>query len=83
MESENSARTSDSSDDEQLVPETPIGSNCERKADAASSVSTNKGSQSQSSHKRKISESSCDSGMKNIVFFTLLDHVMLYRWNHA
>lgn len=83
MESDNSPRTSDSPVDEQLVPETPIGSNCERKADAASSISTNKGSQSQGSNKRKMSEASCDSRMKNMIFFTLLGHVMLYRWNRA
>ena len=72
MESHNSPRTSDSPVDKRLVLETPIGSNCKRKADATSSISTNKDSQSQSSHKRKISESSCDSGMKNMIFFYIV-----------
>lgn len=67
MENDTNPRTN-SSDDEQLVSETSIGSNCEKKADAApgnqTEGSTNNGSQSQNSRKRKMSESSCDEGMQ-------------------
>ena len=67
MENDNNPRTN-SSDDEQLLPETSIGSNREKKADAAlgnqTEISTNKGSQSQNSRKRKMAESSCDQGMQ-------------------
>lgn len=67
MENDNNPRTN-SSDDEQLLSETSIGSNCEKKADPApgnqTEISTNKGSQSQNSRKRKMSESSCDQGMQ-------------------
>ena len=67
MENDNNPRTN-SFDDEQLLSETSIGSNCEKKADAApgnqTEISTNKGSQSQNSRKRKMSESSCDQGMQ-------------------
>ena len=67
MENDNNPKTN-SSDDEQLVSETSIGSNREKKPDAApgnqSDISTNKGSQSQNSHESKMSESSCDEGMQ-------------------
>ena len=67
MENDNNPRTN-SSDDEQLLSETSIGSNCGKKADAAqgnqTEISTNKGSQSHNSRKRKMSESSCDQGMQ-------------------
>ena len=67
MENDNNPKTN-SSDDEQLVSETSISSNREKKADAApgnqTEVSSNKGSQSQNSRKRKMSESSCDEGMQ-------------------
>ena len=67
MENDNNPRTN-SSDDEQLLSETSIGSNCEKKTDVApgnqTKISTNKGSQSQNSRKRKMSESSCDQGMQ-------------------
>ena len=67
MENDNNPRTN-SSDDEQLLSETSIGSNCEKKADPSpgnqTEISTNKGSQSQNSRKRKMSESSCDQGMQ-------------------
>ena len=67
MENDNNPKTN-SSYDEQLVSETPVGSNCEKEADAApgkqTEESANKGSQSQNSRKRKMSESSCDQGMQ-------------------
>ena len=67
MENDYNPKTN-SSDDEQLVSETFIGSNLEKKPGAApgdqTEVSTNKGSQSQNSRKRKMSESSCDEGMQ-------------------
>ena len=67
MENDNNPKTN-SSNDEQLVSETSIGSNREKKPDAApgnqSDISTNKGSQSQNSHESKMSESSCDEGMQ-------------------
>ena len=67
MENDNNPKTN-SSDDEQLVSETCIGSNREKKPDAApgnqSEISTNKGSQSQNSRESKMSESSCDEGMQ-------------------
>ena len=67
MENDYNPKTN-SSDDEQLVSETFIGSNLEKKPGAApgnqTEVSTNKGSQSQNSRKLKMSESSCDEGMQ-------------------
>ena len=67
MENDYNPKTN-SSDDEQLVSETFIGSNLEKKPGAApgnqTEVSTNKASQSQNSRKRKMSESSCDEGMQ-------------------
>ena len=67
MENDNNPKTN-SFDDEQLVSETSIGSNREKLADAApgnqTEISTNKGSQSQNSRKRKMSESSRDQGMQ-------------------
>ena len=54
--------------DEQLVSEPSHGSNCGKEADTASGnqteVSTNAGSQSQNSRKRKRPESPCDTGIQ-------------------
>ena len=76
MENDNNQRTN-SYDDEQLVSETSLGRNCEKKVDAASGnqteTSTVKVSQLQNSRKRKMSESSCDPGkQKHDLFFLLL-----------
>ena len=76
MENDNNPRT-DSHDDEQLVSETSLGRNSEKKADSASGnqteTSTVKVSQSQTNRKRKRSESSCDPGkQKHDLFFLLL-----------
>ena len=69
MENDNNPRTK-SYDDKQLVSETSLGRNCEKKVDAASGnqteTSTVKVSQSQNSRKRKMSESSCDPGKQVI-----------------
>ena len=55
-------------DDEELVSETFLSSDCEMKADAASGnpikISTNTDSQSQNSCKRKMAEFSCNPGMQ-------------------
>ncbi|KAM7440850.1 hypothetical protein ABFA07_010019 [Porites harrisoni] len=65
MENDNDPRTT-SYDDKQLVSETSLGRNCEKKVDAASGnqteTSTVEVSQSQNSRKRIMSESSCDPG---------------------
>ena len=65
MENNNNPRTN-SYDDQQLVSETSLGRNCEKKVDAALGNQTEpskvKVCQSQNSRKRKISESSCDPG---------------------
>ena len=65
MKNDNKSRTN-SYDDEQLVAETSLGRNCEKKVDTASrnqtETSSVKVSQSQNSRKRKMSESSCDPG---------------------
>ena len=76
MENDNNPRTK-SYDDKQLVSETSLGRNCEKKVDAASGnqteTSTVKVSPSQNSRKRKMSESSCDPGkQKHDLFFLLL-----------
>ena len=77
MEIENNQRTN-SYDDQQLVSRTSLSSDCEEmKADAASGnppkIFMNTDSQSQNSRKRKMSESSCNSGMqKHELFFLLL-----------
>ena len=64
----NSNQRTNSSDDEQLVSETSLSSDCEMKADAASGnptkISINTDSQSQNSRKRKMSEYSCNPGMQ-------------------
>ena len=69
MENDNNPRTK-SYDDKQLVSETSLGRNCEKKVGAASGnqteTSTVKVSQSQNSRKRKMSESSCDPGKQVI-----------------
>jgi len=63
MENDNNQRTN-SYDEEQLVSETSLGRNCEKKVDVASGnqteTSTVKVSQLQNSRKGKLSESSCD-----------------------
>ena len=76
MENHSNKRTN-SYDDEQLVSETSLGRNCEKKVDAASGnqtgTSTVKVSQLQNSRKGKMSESSCDPGnQKHELFFLLL-----------
>ena len=64
------------SDDEQLVSETSLSSDCEVKADAESGnptkISTNTGSQSKNSRKRKMLEFSCNPGMQKRELFLLL-----------
>ena len=69
-----------SSDDEQLVSEKTIGSNREKKGDAASGneteTSTVKPSQSQNSRKRKMSETSCDPGKQKHNSFFLPLHLV-------
>ena len=76
MEIDNNQRTN-TSNYEQLVSETSLTSDCEMKADAASGnpteISTNTGSQSKNSRKRKMLEFSCNPGMqKHELFFLLL-----------
>ena len=76
MEIENNQKRN-SYDDEQLVSETSLSSDCEMKADAASGnptkISTNTDSQSQNSRKCQMSECSCNPGMqKHELFFLLL-----------
>lgn len=76
MENHNNPRAN-SYDDQQLVSETSLGRNCEKKDDAASGNQTEtftvKVSQSQNSRKRKMSQSSCDPGkQKHDLFFLLL-----------
>ena len=78
MEIESKQRTN-SYHDEQLVSETSLPRSCDgvMKADAASGnptkISTNTGSQSQNSRKRKMSEFSCNPGtQKDDLFFLLL-----------
>ena len=85
MENDNNPKTN-SSEDEQLVSETSIGSNREKKADAApenqSEISTNKGSQSQNSRESKMSESSCDQGMQynNMICFSSYYLLVHLKW---
>ena len=73
MEINNNQRTN-SYDDEQLVSETSLSSDCEMKADAASGnppkISTNTDPQSQNSRKRKMSEFSCNPGMQSMSCFS-------------
>ena len=63
-------------DDEQLVSETSLSSDCEMKADAASEnpikISMNTDSQSQNSRKGNMSELSCNPGMQKHELFLLL-----------
>ena len=63
-------------DDEQLVSETSLSSDCEMKADAASEnptkISMNTDPQSQNSRKGNISESSGNPGMQKHELFLLL-----------
>ena len=63
-------------DNEQLVSETSLSSDCEMKAEAASGnptkISTNTDSQSHNSLKRKMSEFSCNPGMQKHELFLLL-----------
>ena len=74
MEENKNPRTEAPTDDDRLVSERFPGSNSEKKVEAASGnqteISTNTGSQSQNSRKRKLSGSSRDPGMK--FFFSLL-----------
>ena len=82
MENDNKPRTN-SDDDAQLFPETSLGRNCEKKADAASGnqteTSTVKVSQSQNSPKRKMSESFCDPGKQKHNLFLLLSPISTSR----
>ena len=76
MENDNNPRTN-SYDDKQLVSETSLDRNCEKKVVATSGnqteTSTVKVSQSLNSRKRKMPESSCDPGkQKHDCFFLLL-----------
>ena len=76
MEIENNQKRN-SYDDEQLVSETSLSSDCKRKADSASGnpteISMNTDSQSQNSRKRKMSELPCNPGMqKHELFFLIL-----------
>ena len=75
MEIENNQKRN-SYDDEQLVSETSLSSDCEMKADAASGnptkISTNTDSQSKNSRKRKMLEFSCNPGMQKLELFFLL-----------
>ena len=70
MEIENNQKRN-SYDDEQLVSEASLSSDCEMKADAASGnptkISTNTDSQSQNSRKRKMSQLSCNPGMQKAI----------------
>lgn len=68
MENDDKQRTN-STVGEQVVSNMPLGSNVAKKDDAASGndqteISTDTDFQSQNSRKRKISKSSCDSGMQ-------------------
>ena len=73
MENDNNSRTN-YYDDKQLVSETSLGRNCEKKVDSASGnqteTSTVRMSQSQNSRKRKMSESSCDPGKQKHDLFS-------------
>ena len=68
MEDNKNTRTDAPTDDDRLVSERSPGSNSEKKVDAASGnqteISTNTGSQSQNSRKRKLSGFSSDPGME-------------------
>ena len=70
MEENKSPRTEAPTDDDRLVSERFPGSNSEKKVEAASGnqteISTNTGSQSQNSRKRKLSGSSRDPGIKSL-----------------
>ena len=63
-------------DDEQLVSETSLSSDCEMKADTASEnptkISMNTDSQSQNSRKGNMSEFSCNPVMQKHELFLLL-----------
>ena len=65
MEKDSKLRTNPTVE-EHLNSEASLGSDCEKKADAASGsqteISTNEVSQSQNRRKRKKSESDCDPG---------------------
>ena len=67
IEINNNQRTR-SYDDEQLVSETSLSSDCEMKGDAGTGnpakISTNTDSQSQNSRKRKMSQFSYNPGMQ-------------------
>ena len=83
MEIENNQKRN-SYDDEQLVSETSLSSDCERKADSAlgnpTKISMNTDSQSQKNRKRKMSEFSCHPGMQKheLFFLLLLTSTLLY-----
>ena len=83
MEIENNQKRN-SYDDEQLVSETSLSSDCEMKADAASGnpteIFTNTDCQSQNSRKRKMSELPCNPGMQKheLFFLILLISTLLY-----
>ena len=71
-------------DDEQLVSETSLSSDCEMKADTAAGnpteISTHTDCQSQNSRKRKMSELPCNPGMQKheLFFLILLISTLLY-----
>ena len=83
MEIDKNQRTN-SYDDEQLLSETSLSSDCEMKADAASGnptkISMNTDFQSQNSRNGNMSESSCDPGMQKheLFFLLLLNSTLLY-----
>ena len=84
MENDNDQRTN-SHDDKQLVSETSLGRNSEKKVDAAlgnqTETSTVKVSQLQNSRKGEISESSCDAGKRrHDLFFLLLPMRKCWGW---
>lgn len=69
MENDGDKQRTNSTVGEQVVSNTSLGSNVAKKDDAASGndqteISTDTDFQSQNSRKRKISKSSCDSGMQ-------------------
>lgn len=69
MENDGDKQRTNSTVGEQVVSNMSLGSNVAKKDDAASGndqteISTDTDFQSQNSRKRKISKSSCDSGMQ-------------------
>ena len=77
MEENKNPRTNTPTDHDRLVSERSPGSNSEKKVDTASGnqteISTNTGSRSQNSRKRKLSGSSRDPGMNFFFLSTAHD----------